>query len=359
MSATLASRIAVAGVLSAAMLAMIGDWSAPRSFLAGYLAAWWFWLGIALGSVANVWMHTLTGGTWGEPLRAPLLSAGQRVVLCALLFVPVLVGVHTLYPWASPVEVARWPGEIAHPDFKRAWFSPLGFALRSIAYLLSWSALAALSAMPRWRRSKGFAAFALLLYGFSVSLAAVDWIMSLVPLWYSTIFGLIAGIGQMLAAFAFAIVLAARTQPASTAQGFRDLGNLLLMYVLSWAYLAFTQYLIIWAENLPHEIAWYVPRLHTGWRAVGIVLVLFHFVLPFAVLLFRRAKQRLPLALLAAGLLGVHLVDVWWLILPSLPGTGLTEVAWSLIAWIGIGAAFYLWHPLRRNDTSIAEGSHA
>jgi hypothetical protein len=194
-----------------------------------------------------------------------------------------------------------------------------GFFLgRSIACLLLWTLLAWMTHRPGWQRSRPFSAAALILYGFSVSIAAVDWVMSLMPLWYSSVFGWLAGVGQMLAGMAAAIVLVAHGGNRRPAALFRDLGNLLFMYVMTWAYLAFVQFLIIWAENLPHEIAWYLARSHGAWLVMAWMLALLLFAAPLLVLLSRHAKDSPKwLARLAAFILLMQLVDSWWLVLPS------------------------------------------
>ncbi|HJV83895.1 MAG TPA: hypothetical protein VJ698_00350 [Noviherbaspirillum sp.] len=309
---------------------------APAAFFAAYLAAWWFCTGLVMGGLANVWAHNLTGGRWGEAIRGPLLDLSRLMWLLALLFLPLLFGMRELYPWAGLAAQGpqRWAGELPlhSAGFKSAWLSPSFFVVRSIAYLVLWTLLAHLSRRPRLERSARFAAAALILYGLSVSLAAVDWIMSLMPLWYSSAFGLVAGTGQMLAGMALAVVLAARANLRAEASlppiVFRDLGNLLLMYVMTWAYLVFTQFLIIWAENLPHEIVWYVARMNGGWLVVAWLLTLFHFFVPLVILLFRNVKQApVLLGWIAAGLLAMHLLDVWWMILPSL------AVEWMQWLW--------------------------
>jgi hypothetical protein len=306
-------------VPGAILLALcIPGWMLDRTlFWAVYLAAWWFCTGVALGGLANVWIHNLTGGAWGEAVRTPMLGLARALPLLALLFVPVLFGVHDLYPWAAGEGAARWTGELSSPGFKSAWLDPGFFAARSIVYLLIWLGLERATRSPRYARSRPFSAAALLVYWTSASLAAIDWLMSLMPLWYSTAFPPLVVTGQMLAGFAAGAFVAAYRVRAPKLV-FRDFGNLLLVYVLSWAYLAFTQYLIIWAENLPHEIGWYVARLHTGWYWVGWLLVTCHFFLPLLILLSRDAKEA-PRALgaLAAGLLLLLLVDVWWLVVPS------------------------------------------
>ena len=211
-----------------------------------------------------------------------------------------------------------------------------------------------------WRILAG-SAVGLLAYAVTVTFAAIDWIMSLMPQWYSTAFGLLAAIGQALAAFSFATAYTAwrfgaaegkRIPGTSTPEEdevrsrFQDLGNLLLTLVMTWAYLAFTQYLIIWAEDLPNEIAWYLPRVETSWRVVALCLVAFHFALPLLVLLSRRAK-RAPrvLGMLAALLLLAHLVDTWWLVVPTFRTGGIT-LAWAdpadVVALGGLWLAGYL-----------------
>jgi hypothetical protein len=243
----------------------------------------------------------------------------------------------------NSVGMTRWSGDYAAPAFKNLWLNPLFFIARSIAYLLIWIALAFLSLRPALQRSRPFSAAALIVYGISVSLAAVDWIMSLMPAWYSSVFGWLIGTGQMLGGMALAVMLVARSA-APARSVLADLGNLLLMYVLTWAYLAFVQFLIIWAEDLPHEIAWYLPRMRSGWLIAAWLLVLFHFAAPLLILLSRHAKQSARLlGWLAASLLAARLLDAWWLVLPSV-----AMPAGSLwIAPVAAAALGALFLPLR------------
>ena len=192
-------------------------------------------------------------------------------------------------------------------------------------------------------------ALGLIVYAFTMSLAANDWIGSLVPQWYSTAFGLVVGIGQMLGAMALAIAYAGLRTPEVPRERFIDLGNLLLMYVLTWAYLAFMQFLIVWVGNLPREISWYVPRLQTGWFALGVLIVLFHFFAPLAILLSRAAKRSaLFLGSFAAALVVMHAIDVYWLVAPSVRPSGFA-IAWlDPVALVGLGALWWFtWRPMR------------
>lgn len=310
--------------------------------LRSYLFAWLFLLGISLGSLANLMVHSLTGGRWGEPVRPAWIGAARLLPLVAVLFLPILAGVGKVYPWAAD------PGRYLNVPF---WIA------RSIAWLAIWALLAAAflradraSVDPANGGSPGarrVAAMGLIVYALTVSLAAVDWIASLTPTWYSSSFGLVVGTGQMLAGAAFGIAMAAFfARPAAdepTRLRFHDLGNLLLMYVLTWAYLAYTQFLIIWSENLPREIHWYVPRVQTGWAWLGIFLIAFHFFLPLLILLSRSAK-RAPCVLgaIAAGLLAAHLAEAFWLVVPTFRTAGFS-IGWTDPAAIAVPGAVWWW----------------
>ncbi|WP_211172368.1 hypothetical protein [Massilia forsythiae] len=324
---------ALAGLLVAGAAGWLVD---ARALLACWLAAWWWCAGILMGGLANVWLHNLTGGAWGEAIRAPLLHAGRRVPLACLLLLPLLAGVELLYPWAAPGGTAHWRELLSAPDFKLWWLSRGFFTVRALGYLALWSLLSWLARRPALARSQGFAALALLAYGVSVSFAALDWIMSLQPEWRSSVFGWLAGSGQMLAGMALAIVLIDRER---CRKALPDLGNLLLMYVLLWAYMAYVQYLIIWGADLPNEIAWYVRRRTPLWTAVAWTLAAFHFAAPLLILLSRRAK-RAPrlLGLLALGLLAAHLLDCWWLVLPGAAPLSLHWLWMAPLLALGMGA---------------------
>ncbi len=293
--------------------------------MSSYLFAWLLFLGLALGGMANLMLHNLTGGPWGLAVRPTFIAAARLVPLAALLGIPVLIGMRHLFPIAES-----------------GWFSAPFFVARSVVYLLVWSGFALFV-----RASVAGSAIGLIVYVFTMSLAATDWIASLVPQWYSTGFGLVVAIGQMLGAMALAVANVGFRARASQRQMFNDLGNLLLMYVMTWAYLAFMQFLIMWVGNLPREIAWYVPRLQTGWVALGVILVVFHFFAPLAILLFRSAKRSaLFLGTLAAGLLGVHVIDVYWLVAPSVRPLGFHVSVLDILA-LAVAAAlwWFAWRP--------------
>jgi len=325
------------------VVSLAGWWVDARVLLASWLAAWWWSLGLVLGCFVNVWMHRLTGGAWGESLRPVAVLLGRRMPWLLLALVPVLAGMKLLYPWAGEPQGA-WLEPFSRPAFVRAWLSTPFFLARVASYALAWWWLTRPASLER----KGRAAASLALYAVVTSLAAVDLLMSLLPGWYSTAFGLIALAVQASGGAALAVLLVAgcvprrleahaeRRPPLS-----RDLGNLLLMWSMTWAYLAFMQFLIIWAENLPREIAWYVPRLQTGWVYVAIALVLLQWFVPFLALLFRAVKDRpARLAPVAALLAAASALDVAWTVLPSVAPHSLH--GWWLLP-ITFGGMGLLW----------------
>ena len=311
-------------VAAGLVLALIGWRLDHAAFLGAYLALWLFWIGILIGGLANVWLHSLTGGDWGEAVRAPLLSMGRSIWLAALMFLPVLAGMRDIYPWAA--AALPWSDTLAAPAFKAAWLVPGGFAARSVACLMLWSVLGLLSSRPALQRSRPFAAAALILYGFSISVAGLDWVMSLMPLWYSSVFGLALGTAHMYGGMALAIIACTRARTPADTHLSGDLGNLLMMYVLCLAYLQFVQFLIIWSANLPHEIMWYVARSGGAGSALAWLQALALFALPLAALLFRSIKRQPPrLRRIAQLVLCGLLVHAGWLVLPSL----------AVVAWHG------------------------
>ncbi len=336
------SRFDVAGIALIA-LALPGWWLDARVFFASWLAAWWYVMGLMLGAMANLWMHRLTGGHWGEALRPAGLLAARRLPLALLLFLPLAAGWSLLYPWAADPQ--GWAHELAQPAFPMLWLQPGCFGARMAVYAALWWWLARPASLER----KGRAAAALALYLLSGTLAAVDLLMSLVPGWFSTAFGLVVLAGQALGGAALTTLwLALRTPQAlarrtpSAVPPARDLGNLLLMWLLLWAYLAFMEFLIIWAENLPDEIAWYVPRLQTGWVGVAVALVLLQLALPLLALLQRRLKDRPPrLAWVAGGLLLTQLLNSAWLVLPSVAPHAL--MGWWLVPLLALGMGLLLF----------------
>ncbi len=325
-----------------------------REFLGSYLFAYLFCLGLSLGAMANLMLHELTGGRWGIPIRRPWTAATRLVPLNVLLFVPLLFGLPLVYRWvgSSAPEVTT----------KGWWLNPRFFLIRAAIYFVVWTALALrwlaiAESTPGLRPPtlRKWSALGLVLYGVTLSLAAIDWIMSLMPQWYSTTFGLLIGTSQMFSGMALGAAACAYWPGARTDAGrLQDFGNLLLMYVMSWAYLAFTQYLVIWAEDLPRETAWFVPRVQTSWRWLTLTVVVLQFGLPFALLLLRPIKRAAhylgPLALL---LLAGQLLFNFYLVMPVLKPRGF-QLSWSdLLASIAVGG-FWFTAWIRNLQTPLA-----
>jgi hypothetical protein len=317
--------------------------------VASYLVAFLFCLGLSLGALANLMLHEITGGRWGAALRHPWTAAARLVPFNVVLFVPLLFGLARIYPWIEPAG--------GHELSAKAWWLNEPFFLaRAALYFAVWSllawrwlAIAKRAQVLRPPKLRRLSALGLIVYGLTVSLAAVDWIMSLMPQWYSTGFGLLIGTSQMLSAMALGVAACAYARNDGTAAStFLDFGNLLLAYVMTWAYLAFTQFLIIWAEDLPNEIAWYLPRVQTSWRWLTLSILLLQFALPFAVLLSRSIKRsKRPLGSLAVTLLFAQLLFAFYLVLPALKPAGF-DISWSnaLVPIAVVGLWFIAW---RRN----------
>lgn len=308
-------RVQLAGAVLLA-IAAAGALVSPRLALAGGLAAWWWALGVVLGVFANAWMHVLTGGAWGAPVRALALALAPRLPWLLAGLAVLAAGAGLLYPWAAqpPVE---WTRDVARPAFLRAWLSPGPFTLRLLLYAIAWW----WAARPASLRSKGRAAASMVVYLLATTLAGVDLVMSLLPGWTSTAFGLLLMANQTLAGAAAVVLLTTRGAAwpsAGRVPVSRDLGNLLLMWCMTWGYVAFMQFLVIWAEDIPREIAWYVPRLKTGWQWVGLALALLQLALPFVALMFRAVKDRpARLRAVAVLLLATTALDAAWSVLPS------------------------------------------
>jgi len=336
-------RFLTAGA-AGALVSGIGLFVSPTQFFQSYLMAYMFVLGIALGCLALGMVHQLSGGAWGIVIRRPLGAATRTMPVLTILFLPIVFGMSRLFIWTHADVVAR--DEILR--HKQLYLNVPFFLVRAALYFAIWNALVYFlnawsleqdrTGDPRIAvRMQRMSAGGLILYVLTVTFASFDWIMSLEPHWYSTIFGAIIVGGQGLLALAFLIIVLvwlSRRPPLDTivvASHFHDLANLMLAFVMLWAYFSFSQYLIIWAGNLPGEIAWYVNRLHTGWRFIGVGLVLFHFGLPFVLLLSRQIKRHAPLLLqVAAGILVVRLVELYWLIAPDFHPDGLS------LSWLDV-----------------------
>ena len=320
--------VGVVALLAGAVGAVMNLDQFFRSWLVGFL----FCLSLSLGSLALLMLQHLSGGQWGMVGRR-IFEAGSRLLpVVAILAVPVIIGIPRLFAWAQPGAEAN---HIIHQ--KQLYLNTPFFIARVVIYFVFWTGV--MWMLNKWSaeqdsgqavtkndsiRFRTVSAPGLLFLVITVTFASVDWVMSLEPEWFSTIFGLLTIAGYGLTALAFTIVVLAAVDGDKlegsllTPRHFHDLGKLLLAFVMLWAYLSFSQFLIIWSGNLPEEIPWYIARIRGSWGFVAILLVLGHFFLPFFMLLSAGLKKKSgTLAKVAIWVLVMRLVDLIWYVAPS------------------------------------------
>ena len=345
----------IAGVVGL-VICIIGIFKAPDRFFPSYLLAFMFVLGLSLGSLGLLMLQHLTGGNWGIIIRRPLESATRVLALVAVLFVPIFFGMKYLYAsWLN----APPSGEGALSEFQRSYLTLNGFRLRAILYFVVWLILVFI--FNRWsreqdvnredrglrRRLKMLAGPGIILYVFVMSFAAIDWVMSISPHWASTIYGFLFVAGQLISSMALMIavvVLLSRTGPLSGVlqpRHIHDLGKLLLAFVMLWAYFSFSQLLIIWSGNQPEEITFYYSRLHSQWGVVAVLVFIFHFFVPFFLLLSRDLKRNTKLLpKVALWLIFMRLVDLFWMTRPEFT-TNAWPNLWDLAAVLALGGLWF------------------
>jgi hypothetical protein len=340
---------------------------APDNFYSAYLTVFVWALSLSLGCMSLLMLYHLVGGAWGTVIRRTMEAGMMTLPLMAVLFIPLLFNLPRLYAWARPEERAKDPklADIAH-----VYLNFNGILWRAVIYFALWIGMSYL--LTRWStqqdseeargrstlRFRAMSGPGLVIYSLTFSFAIIDWVMSLQARWISTIYGLIFIAGAALAAFSLAVVveqILGKRKPMSeylTPTEVHDHGKFMLAFVMVWAYFNFSQWLIIWAGNLPEEIPWFMRRLNGGWGWVGLFLAAFHFAVPFALLLSRQFKRQVgSLVWLASWILIVRLVDIWWHVEP---GASLhhdtIHVSWSLFAVLaGMGGLWmaYFFRNLR------------
>jgi hypothetical protein len=316
--------------------------STREQFFHSYLIGFMLWLGVSLGSMAFLMIQHLTGGAWGMVIRRQLEAAMNVLPLMAVLFIPIAAaGLPYLYS-GNHEAVGGWPGWLHYngPDqhlteMSHSYLTAGGYIGRAVIYFAFWLGIAFV--LTRWSaeqdeppvrnlspRFRTVAAPGIILYAFTISFAVIDWVMSIDPHWYSTIFGFIFIVGECLSAMCMMVIverilvsyepMASMLKPKEV----HDHGKLMLAFVMLWAYFSFSQLLITWAGNLPMEIRFFTRRLYSGWQIIGLGLVIFHFAVPFLFLLSRPFKRN-PSALvkLASWLIFMRFIDLFWYIEPS------------------------------------------
>lgn len=344
---------------------IIGIFLAPRVGMQSYLWAYIFWSGLTLGCLGIYLLHNVVGGNWGVVIRRFLESGIRTLPLIFIGIIPIVIGMYMglLYIWTNPEYVK----EAASVAAKRGYLTPWFFAVRVALYFAIWfiwgfRMLRMSDEQDRTGdpliaiRMKKFAAPGLALFVFTTSWAFIDWIMSLQPEWYSTIFPWWFTVGEVLLTFSFTVALLVTFSESKPFAGrlnfqhFNDLGNLMLAFTMLWAYMGFGQFLIIWAENLPEEIPWYLRRFSNGWGYLGFFIAIFQFAVPFILLLMRFVTRNPKLIYwVSIWIIAMRLLDVYWVVIPSFAGRDkYLNIAWTdIVAAIGMGGIWigvFMWH---------------
>lgn len=361
-------RIALIVGVVAVALSVLGAMTNMPQFLRSYLVAFLFWLGITLGAFSLSMLNLLTGGRWGMVIRRVLEAATASIPLFAILFLPIALDVKNLYPWAADDAVSS--GAVTHG--KERYLNVPFFMYRALGYFAFWIAwgwlINGLSRayardpnLTRMRMLQRLSALGLAGYGITITFSSIDWGMTLEPHWFSTMYGVLFMVGNGLAGLAFSVLVSAAMRHSSPVAAtvsrdrFHDLGNLLLALVMFWAYISFSQYLIIWSANLPEETPWYVHRQAGVWQLVVVALAVFHFAVPFMLLLMRGSKRNPAMLIgLSSCLVVMRYVDLFWLIRPAPPSFGLHWIDPVIV--VAIGAVWTLvvtWSMRRRLDIPV------
>ncbi|HET8732796.1 MAG TPA: hypothetical protein VFM45_03375 [Anaeromyxobacteraceae bacterium] len=367
---TLMIRASLVGAAGLAATAAGGALDARRALYA-YLAAFVYWSGIAAAAMVFLMANEAAGSRWYVVVRRLLESLTTVFPLLAVLFLPIALGAAHIFPWVNPAGAGHAPiqpwahgeGPLAVHlwEHRHPWMNLPFFLFRAALYFAIWIAVAAL--MRRWSlaqdagggagltvKMRRLGAGGLPFVALAITFAAFDWQMSLSAFLFSTIFGVYWFSGSLVAAIAVLILVAAAASREEPLKGainpnhVHSLGKYLFAFTAFWAYIAFSQYLLVWIANLPEEVPWYLVRTDSGWKGVGIFLALFQFVLPFVILMPRERKRRFkPLVVMSIWILAVHYVDVYWVVMPSLSPAGPRPSWMDLAAFAGVGGACVAW----------------
>jgi len=362
----------------ALFVAVYGALTSPEKFYHAYLFSFLLVLGLTLGSLGLLMLQHLTGGNWGIIIRRPLEAAAQNIWLVILMFVPIVLGMKWLYSaWLDPEKLQAAPLS----PLQQSYLTSSGYLIRAVIYFAIWATL--VWVFNSWSRRqdvdqedrtlrrhfKLMAGPGIILYVVTMTFASIDWVMSISPHWASTIYGFIFVAGQAVSAMALMIVVVVLPSGSESFAGvlhkrhLHDLGKLLFAFTMLWAYFDFSQLLIIWSGNQPEEITFYRTRLYGEWGVVAVIVLLFSFALPFAVLLSSDVKRNASLvSKIALWMLAFRLVDLYWMTRPEF-----TSRAWptwldlvvpvALVSlWIGFFAMNLKQRPLLPlGDPKLAE----
>jgi hypothetical protein len=374
------------------VIAIAGAMWNVQLFLQSWLVGFMFWLGITLGSLTLLMLQYVSGGKWGILGRRFWEAATKTLPFMFLMWLPLVFGMKLVYPWATQDNKVL---QELLADRVKYFLNPRAFTIYGIIFFLLWMLWA--WRLNRWseieERGDGtpqrfvsiqnFSGAGIIMYGLTITFASVYWVMSLNPMWWSTVWGMLFMVGECLTTFAFTIWLLARfaqTEPLSRimkTEYYHDYGKLMFAFVVLWGYLSFSQWLIIWSGNLTEEIRWYLDRVHGHWKLVATLLIFFHFVLPFSIMLSRSLKrQPRKLVRMAFWIMVVRLVDLFWLVQPSFHPSveahgqlsGLAPISWqavimnivNVLAIGGVWLTIFYWQLGKRslmpvNDSHFTE----
>jgi hypothetical protein len=341
------------------MASIAGLVTDPGHFFHSYLTAYAFWLTLGLGGLFFTMLHHLTNSTWSVVLRRSSENLMMVLLFMAVMFIPVIAGIGQLYHWSHHDIVAADPVLKEKSVYLNAWF----FVIRAILYTGVWLFLARALYKTSLAQDRGFrdgqiehmrkiSAPGMLVFAFTITFAAFDWLMSLDANWYSTAFGVYIFSGSLLSALAFITLVTIVLQERGfltnliTREHYHDLGKLLFAFTVFWGYIAFAQYFLIWYANIPEETIWYKVRWAGQWRTVSLVIVFGHFVIPFVMLISRGAKRNLTvMKIMAVWILLMHWVDLYWVVMPNHGGHALQNLWIDVATMLGIGglALWFFW----------------
>lgn len=336
------------------ILSALGLFFNSKQFFYSYLVAWVFWVSLGLGALFFVMLNHLTGAVWGIVLRRLTESVMMVLPYMFILAIPIFIGMHELYNWSNAGIVAADP----LLQKKAVYLNVPFFVIRTCIYFLVWFLIAkrlykasisqdqnpGFDKIQKMRRTSGPG---MVLFALTTSFAAFDWLMSLDPHWYSTIFGVYVFSGGLLGSLALFTLIGMYFKKKDvlaktiTIEHYHDLAKLILSFTIFWAYIAFSQYFLIWYANIPEETIWYLHRWQGSWKFFSLLLVFGHFVFPFLGLLTRAAKRSMGFVkFMSVWILLMHWIDLYWISLPTYHHHGI-HLSWmDFTIFLGIGGIF-------------------
>ena len=341
------------------VLTAVGFFMNPEATSFSYLLGFTYWVGISVAALIMLAIFHTAKAKWLIVLRRAMETMAIAVPVFAVLFLGLIPALKYLYPWfpGSPLLANIHGVELEHLAHKQhGYLNPTFFAVRQVIYFAVWIFVS--TRLYGWStkqdeaggldltvKQRRFSPGSLPFLGLTITFAAFDWLMSLTPMWQSTIYGVYYFSGSFLAAFCVLLLVTVNAQGKDLygsvvkTPHYHNLGKLMLAFTAFWAYIAFSQFLLVWIANIPEEAPFYGLRMFGPWRSMSIALFFLHFVLPFFTLLSRTLKEKPRLlAVIAVYLLLIHAVDLYWLIWPAFSGEAGPTFHWTLItAFVGVG----------------------